>query len=97
VADEFYAFYAFHAIIEPVSYGRMEGLKVQVPPPASGKSFNNNRSYRHFSVVSMKLPTEYNDLRLGRGGDGASSLILKKLTITWSKLWGETQFPGGPA
>jgi hypothetical protein len=45
----------------------------------------------------MKLPTEYNDLRLGRGGDGASSLILKKLTITWSKLWGETQFPGGPA
>lgn len=31
VADEFYALYAFHAIVEPVSYGGIEGLKVQVP------------------------------------------------------------------
>src|SRR5215831_14090288 len=35
VVYEFYAFYAFHAIIESVSYRNMEGLKVQVPPPAS--------------------------------------------------------------
>ena len=34
VMPEFYAFYAFHALIESVSYGFMEGLKVQVPPPA---------------------------------------------------------------
>ena len=31
----FYAFYAFSAIVGSVSYGIMEGLKVQVPPPAS--------------------------------------------------------------
>ena len=34
VAPEFYAFYAFGALVEFVSYGNTEGLKVQVPPPA---------------------------------------------------------------
>jgi len=34
VAPEFYAFYAFSALIMSVSYGNTEGLKVQVPPPA---------------------------------------------------------------
>jgi len=31
---EFYALYAFPAILESVSYGCMEGWKVQVPSPA---------------------------------------------------------------
>jgi hypothetical protein len=34
VADEFYALYAFHAIAESASYGIIDLLKVQVPPPA---------------------------------------------------------------
>jgi hypothetical protein len=38
VADEFYALYAFRAIVESVSYGIIDGQKVQVPPPA----FRNN-------------------------------------------------------
>src|SRR5262249_27571414 len=34
VLYEFYAFYTLYAFKESVSYGFMEGLKVQVPPPA---------------------------------------------------------------
>jgi len=34
VTAAFYAFYAFSAIVGSVSYGIMEGLKVQVPSPA---------------------------------------------------------------
>jgi len=34
VANEFYAFYAFGALVEFVTYGNMEDQKVQVPPPA---------------------------------------------------------------
>jgi len=34
VTAAFYEFYAFSAIVESVTYGNVEGLKVQVPPPA---------------------------------------------------------------
>ena len=34
VAHEFYTFYALYAFTKPVTYGKMDGLKVQVPPPA---------------------------------------------------------------
>jgi len=34
VLHAFYAFCAFHALVESVSCGNMEGSKVQVPPPA---------------------------------------------------------------
>jgi hypothetical protein len=42
VADEFHAFYTLYAFTKPVTYGKMEGWKVQVPSPASIKSFNSN-------------------------------------------------------
>jgi len=35
VAPEFYAHYAFSALVRFVTYGKMEGWKVQVPSPAS--------------------------------------------------------------
>ena len=34
VGYEFYAFYALYAFTESVTYGKMEGQKVQVPSPA---------------------------------------------------------------
>ena len=43
VAYDFYAFYAFSALLKSVSYGNTDGLKVQVPPPASRKYFIINR------------------------------------------------------
>jgi hypothetical protein len=54
VPPAFYAFYAFSAIVEPVSYGNMEGLKVQVPSPASIKSLNSNGLQAGFSVVCAR-------------------------------------------
>jgi len=47
----FYAFCAFPALITSVTYGNMEDLKVQVPPPASVKPLNNNDLQAKFSAV----------------------------------------------
>jgi len=44
VTAAFYAFYAFSAIVGSVSYGIMEGLKVQVPPPAIPLSITWSRA-----------------------------------------------------
>ncbi len=48
---DFYEFYAFSALMESVSCGNTEDLKVQVPPSASVKPFNNNDLQAKFSAV----------------------------------------------
>jgi hypothetical protein len=41
----FYALYAFHALVKSVSYGLIEGWKVQVPSPASSFVSNTYSEY----------------------------------------------------
>jgi hypothetical protein len=49
VTAAFYTFYAFSAIVGSVSYGTKEGLKVQVPSPASSFVFQQTAMRRSHS------------------------------------------------
>ena len=51
----FYAFCAFHALIESVSYRFIEGLKVQVPPPALNQIIQNKHLNQKLMAVNSPI------------------------------------------
>ena len=54
-APAFYAFYAFSAIVESVSYGNVDVPKVQVPSPASSFVSNTYSGIHSISYPCLRL------------------------------------------
>jgi hypothetical protein len=88
VADEFHAFYTLYAFTKPVTYGKMEGWKVQVPSPASIKSFNSTALQAGFSVVCVPGVLSFARHRLWRGRNARqlSKVITSRLSAPIKSL-----------
>ncbi|PYS50436.1 MAG: hypothetical protein DMG13_21010 [Acidobacteria bacterium] len=72
----FYAFCAFHALIESVSYRFIEGLKVQVPPPALKQIIQNKHlNQKLMAVNSPIISIKYRKLILYVNGTRWPALI----------------------